>query len=104
MGVDYSGHYGIGFKVLLPELPEDHEFFEDERFWLDDIIEKRFDWFEVGEGMYTGEDNEIYICIKDPFENGLDITEKTNELISFLNEYNIKFEGDINEVGGLEVY
>jgi len=54
--------------------------------------------------MYSGEDNDIYICIKDPFENGLDITDKATELISFLNEHNIKFEGDINEVGGLEIY
>jgi hypothetical protein len=54
MGVDYSGHFGIGFKVELPELPEDHEFYEDERSWLDEIIENKFDWFECGDSMYSG--------------------------------------------------
>lgn len=104
MGVDYSGHYGIGFKVTLPQLPEDHEFFDDEISWLDEITGDKFDYFEVGDNMYTGDGNDLYVCIKNPFDEGLDITKKANELVSFLNENNIKFEGEINEVGGLEVY
>lgn len=104
MGVDYSGNYGIGFKVALPEFDEDHEYFEDERSWLEEITDDKFDWFEVGDAMYTGGKNEIYVCIKNPFDEGLDITKKANELISFLNENKIKFEGEIDQVGGLEVY
>jgi len=102
MGVDYTGNYGIGVKVLKKEFEEESEYYEDFNTYLDDILENtNYYYFEVGEGSYTGEDNDFYICISNPFEDGLNIKDKVFAFYSFLRENNIEFEGEFNEVGGL---
>ena len=64
MGVDYTGNYGIGVKVIKKEFTEDSEYYEDFNTYLDDVLENtNYYYFEVGEGSYTGEDNYFYICI-----------------------------------------
>jgi hypothetical protein len=62
MGVDYSGNYGIGIQVYTPD-------------------------FEIGEGNYTGDNDDIYIVIDNPFEDGYcALGEKANKLIEFLQQ------------------
>lgn len=105
MGVDYSGHYGLGFQVRLPEFEEDHEFYEDPIGYLDSVCrDTEFSFFEVKEGNYTGNENDYYVIIDNPFSNGLDVTEPANRLKAFLTENNIEFEGEIDTVGGLEIW
>ena len=106
MGVDYSGNFGIGIQIFLPEFEEDHEWFEDETGWLDEILkDKDYFYFEVGEGSYTGEQNEMYLCIDEPFEDGYcGLTYKAKLLIDFLEENNITYEGKVDVVGGLNVW
>lgn len=105
MGVDYTGHYGLGFNVNLPEFEEDHEFFEDPIGFLDSICkETEFDYFEIGDGNYTGNSNNYYVVLDNPFSNGLDISENANKLKLFLTENNVSFDGEIDVVGGLEVW
>lgn len=106
MGVDYSAHYGIGIKITLPEFDEDHKWFEDELGWLDEILESTgYFYFEVGDSMYTGKSNKFYICIDEPFSEGYcGLKEKADKLLEFLQENEIKFEGKVGIVGGLEIW
>lgn len=102
MGVDYTGNYGIGVKVLKKQFEEESEYYEDFNTYLDDVLENtNYYYFEVGEGSYTGEDNDFYICISNPFQDGLNIKDKVFAFYKFLQDNNIEFEGEFDEVGGL---
>ena len=106
MGVDYSGHYGIGIKIILPEFDEDNEWFGDELSWLDEILENiGYFYFEIGDENITDEKNDLYLCINNPFEDGYcALEEKADKLMQFLLENKIEFEGKIDVVGGLEIW
>lgn len=104
MGVDYNGNYGVGVQINKKEFEEDSDYYGDFRGYLDDILEgTNYYYFEVGEEMYTGEKNEIYVCISQVFSDGYNIAEKALDLYSFLSENNIEYIGKIDEVGGLLV-
>jgi hypothetical protein len=73
MGVDYSAHSGIGFKLRHPQSNDKFEnefendfnaFFHEE---IQPLIDEQEDYksFEVGEGDYDGTENEIYVVISD---------------------------------------
>jgi hypothetical protein len=52
MGVDYSGNFGIGFKVLIPELEEGHEYYDDVLGYLESLLENtEFNYF-VGRKLH----------------------------------------------------
>lgn len=106
MGVDYSAHYGIGIKITLPGFDEDHEWFENELGWLEEILENTdYFYFEVGDENYTGERNDLYLCIKNPFKDGYcALEEKASKLLQFLQENKIEFKGKVDIVGGLEIW
>lgn len=53
---------------------------------------------------YTGVDDDIYICINEPFENGYDITDKVNGLMEFLAGTDLEVIGKVDEVGGLRIW
>ncbi len=105
MSVDYTGNYGIGVNIFRKEFNEDSEYYEDFIGYLDDILENTdYYYFEVGDSMYSGEENDIYICINNFIEFPLvtsQLEEKVLKFITFLNDNEIKFIGQINEVGGL---
>jgi len=103
MGVDYTGNYGAGIQIILPEFEEGHEFYEDEFSWLDDLLEDTdYYYFEVGEEMYGGEKNEIYVCISEPFKKGFyDLDFKIDAFLAFLRENKIETVGEFDVVGGL---
>lgn len=101
MGVDYTGNYGVGIKIQLPIFDEEHEYYEDEESWLDQILGEEYSYFDIGAGSYTGEENEFYVCLKNPFKDGYNITEKVERLKTFLSENGIKSFGEVDEVGGL---
>jgi len=101
MGVDYTGNYGIGLRIQLPIFEEEHQYYEDEESWLDQILGEEYYYFDVGEGSYTGEDNDYYVCLKKPFKDGYDILDKVVELKKFLSDNGIEFFGEVDEVGGL---
>lgn len=109
MGVDYSAHYGIGFKIKLIEF--DAELTEEtEKSFTTNILDEkldqdRFGWFEVGEDNYGGPENELFVYIMDPFEHGLNnLEELKSELELHLKEIGIETYGDFGLVGGLEVW
>lgn len=103
MGVDYTGNYGIGVKVIRKEFSEDSEYFEEFNSYLDDILENtNYYYFEVGDSYE--EVTDFYICISNFIEFPLvvsNLEEKITKFIKFLNKNEIEFEGEVNEVGGL---
>lgn len=103
MGVDYEAKYGVGVKLaMLSEEENDMTYYCDE---LEHKSKGRFACVEVGCGDYSGEDNEFYICLKNPFENGGGgVSEKICELNRFLKENNVKTVGTIDVVGGLYMW
>lgn len=106
MGVDYSANFGIGFKLVRKEFEEGHEFEGDFHGYIDHKLEGTvYGYFSVGSEMYTDDENDFYVILDNPFENGIDgLRQKTNELIDFLDGNDIEYDGEIDVVGGLEIY
>lgn len=101
MGVDYSANFGFGIQVD-PNYYDEHE--DDIYDILEDLPEDLC-YFFVGEGNYTGETNECYICINDPLEKGYNFLEdKAYYLLSVLDEKGIKYINKPDILGGLYVH
>lgn len=101
MGVDYSSNYGIGFKVKFDSQEDD--------FYLGEhleelLINKPYRYFDVGEGRYTGEDDDFYVVL-DSFLPIETLKERTELLKEFLLEKDlIESSQDVDLVGGLLVW
>ena len=106
MSVDYTGNFGVGFQVYIPELEEEHEYYEDETGYLEYLVAATdFHCFQVGSEMYSGESNLNYVCLNNPFVKGKFNELKAIELKYFLDLYNIATDVDfIQSVGGLKVW
>lgn len=86
MGVDYTPKAGFGYQI---------EFDIDNYDEFDELIDNSiFKLLEVGEGNYTGEDNEWFLVFQKPLEYGLDLAKKKDELDAFIKENNIKTISD----------
>ena len=114
MGVDYTGHYGVGVQIKFDNLKEKISFeynvdIDDvEGYYLeylDTLVNNtNYNYFEVGEGAYTGHENDYYIYIQNPFEDGYNIESKVKELESFCDKVGLIRVGNVDEIGGIEVY
>jgi len=105
MGVDYDANFGIGYRLKNKFFEDDENGEEfDMESYLDDVITDDFRYFKTGSGSYTGEENEYYLVIKNPFETGLDLTEKKKLLDDFLAKNDLEVDGDFDVVGGLHVW
>jgi hypothetical protein len=103
MGTDYTGNDGIGVRVSLGDTyNEDEDDYTDTSEVLDDLLQgTSYHYFEIG---HYDTEKDFYVCIDSPFEHGYDITQKRNELLKFLEDNNIEYYGDVDEVGGLNVW
>lgn len=111
MGVDYSGHYGIGIGVEPIDFDDENlssEVAELECMseFLDEKLDgEKYGWFEVGQGNYTGEENDFFVEITEPFADGLNNLElKRDELLNHLKEIGLTPKGEFGSIGGLEVW
>lgn len=104
MGVDYHANYGIGVKIHTIDF-EDHPEYDTMDEFLDDKLDgSKYQYFEVGDEFYSGNPNDLYISIKNPFSDGLDqLEKKRNELLGHLKEINVSVDGDFGEIGGILV-
>mgnify|MGYP003478182521 CR=1 FL=1 len=109
-----SENYGVGVQVEFDNLFEaiaekykvDVESAEGYALeCLDDLITGTdYNYFELGEGFYTGQPNEVYIEVNDVFKDGYNITEKVTNLIKFCEDNGLTMVGEVGVVGGLEIY
>jgi len=103
MGIDYEAYYGIGAQIDIESIEARSKHGEDFREVLDGLLPKNFSYFEVGNNYTNDFIPEVYIVVKNPFENGVDgLKAKTDELQVFLIENELKYE-KIDCVGGLSV-
>lgn len=103
MGVDYHANYGLGFQVNLEELRK--LFPEAEEEGLDPIeyLELPEDcyWFSTGEGFYTGEEDDYFICIE---TDGVLVRlweQLANKLIYNMRKLGLTVPDELSIVGGL---
>ncbi len=105
MGVDYGANYGIGYEVVASaELFESEDY--DEDCSLEDYIEldeTNFESWTIG-NSYCGEDEEFYITLKDPFRDGLDLTQRKKALDAELKRLKLEPLSEFNEQGGLYIW
>jgi len=104
MGVDYDGNYGIGYKVTESDDISEAELEDGLAEYLYGKVGDGFEHFEVGEGCYTGDKNDIFIVIKDAFKDGLDLTSKKKALDDELTRLKLTPVGEFGDVGGLYVW
>ena len=98
MGIDYSASFGIGVEIGV-----EIDNIEDNMYdYLERLLNNTSYVYAQYGNSFTGE-NTFMILIKDPFENGYDITKKINELKKFLDKNNIKYD-KIDLVGGSYVF
>ena len=105
MSVDHDANYGIGYQVVANEDLDDTEDLED---GLDEYIRENmgdgFEVFESGAGSYTGDDNDVYIAISNPFKNTLDLSKAKQNLDNEVARLNLEPQGEFGLVGGLLVW
>jgi len=110
MGVDYSGNYGIGVWLCIPEEDKIEEHDDVMYMYIGSIFESYelgFDveYFQTGMGAYDGSENRYFLCIANPFEGGIDaFVERYNAFGKFLAENRVDYHGVIGCVGGLHMY
>jgi hypothetical protein len=102
MGVDYRAHAGVGIQVEVKEV-EGFEYFNE---YLEDALDlEKYFFFESGEGAYSGEDNDYFICIEQPFTDGLiNLNKLKDDLLTHLSELEIEVKGVFDVQVGLEVW
>ena len=101
MGVDYTPNYGIGFKVNF-DIQED-DFYLGEHL-EEELSDSSYRYFRVGEGSYTGEDDDYYVVL-DSFLPIETLKERTELLKEFLLEKDlIESSQEVDLVGGLLVW
>ena len=108
MGIDYRASSGIGYAVdESEELNNDEEMEEELEDGLEEYIDyncgEDFDCFGTGNG-YSGDVTGIYLIIKEPFKDGLDLTAAKEKLDEEVKRLRLGAEGEFGVVGGLYIY
>ena len=102
MGVDYYASYGIGFKVNFESDNEEYESLYE--YLEENLNDGKYRYFEVGSGSYTGQEDDVYIVIKEPFKDGYNNIESLGkELRQHLKELGLFIHNELDVVGGLRV-
>lgn len=97
MGVDYTANFGIGVRVIRKEVEDD-----DFGSWLDDKLDGwAYEYISVGCEMYSDEENDLYVILKDPFRHGYNLGATVEEFLAFLRLNDIEYDGKVDVVGGL---
>lgn len=113
MSVDYSAGAGIGYEITK-EITKESTRELIKKDWYDEIdefIRCFFDdsddnckVFEVGEGSYTGDDNELFLVTKTEIDKSTDLKEIKKELDSIVEKYGFVVVGEFGLHWGLEVH
>lgn len=104
MGVDYTGQYGIGYEVEYVEHTDADGDDLGMADFLDESLSDGFEWFQVGNGSYSGRPDRYFVAIEKPFDGGLDLTNKKKSLDAELERIGLTPIGEFNVIGGLYVW
>lgn len=103
MGIDYDANFGIGYEVEEgEEIKDSSDLEEGLQEYLYSELGDGFSSFEVG-SAYSGRIDGVFIVIKEPFKDGLDLTNAKARLDKEINRLGLKAKGEFREVGGLYV-
>ena len=103
MSIDYRANFGIGYKVSESEEIFDTEELEDGLLdYLWNEAGDNFDSFETGNG-FSGDSDGVYLVIKNPFENGLDLVKAKEKLDAEAKRLKLEINSEFDVVGGLYV-
>ncbi len=100
MGVDYEANYGIGYEVEAGKEIDDSALEDGLAEYLYGEVGDEFSHFETGSYM-TGNMTGTYLTLKEPFKNGLDLTEGKALLDKEVIRLKLETSGEFGEVGGL---
>lgn len=107
MGVDHTANCGLGYKLVRPTEQELEEKYNDDIYdWVESLdgIEG-VDTFDVGDEAYSGDENDWYIVMEDPFKDGgAALPLKIWEFEKLLKKNGIKVEGEFNLHSGVCVW
>jgi len=104
MSVDYRASYGIGYEVSESDEIADTEELEDGLGeYLYSEAGDEFESFETG-SAYSGEIDGVYLAIKNPFKEGLDLSAAKERLDKEVKRLKLDICGNFGEIGGLYVY
>ncbi len=102
MSIDYSANHGIGYEVCEGDsLLEDEDFDNLEEYVYNQCSE-RFETFSTNDGYDTDTDG-VFLTIKDPFKEGLDLTVAKNTLDAEIERLELGTCGEFGSVGGMRV-
>lgn len=101
MGIDYDGHYGVGYEVepteeIQEEYGNESEFLE----YVDWKVGGDYHCFQTG-NAYSGEYGGVYVVLRDLFKDGLDLTKAKEDLEQELDRIKVKPVGEFRDVGGI---
>ncbi len=102
MGVDYTGHHGIGYQV--EDTNEVSESAASLIEYIDEALLSGFCCFEVGNESYSGTQNDTYLAVVDPFEHGLDLSIIKGRLDEEISRLNLTKVGEFGSIGGIEMW
>lgn len=104
MSVDYDAKKGIGYQVCEGEEIADTEELEDGLFeYLYNEVGDEFDCLDIGDS-YTGCGHAVFLVLKEPFKNGLNLEGEKLKLDKEVKRLKVKSEGEFGLVGGLRVW
>ena len=109
MGVDYTANYGIGVELISLDFDE---LDMDDMEYMDEYLEElpkpdniQIEYFEVGQGNYTGEDNTFFLCVKASLTDGeTEFKRKISVFKEYLEDNKIEYKGEVDFVGGLLIH
>lgn len=104
MGIDYRSHWSVGYKVCASDELLDTEEVEDGLAdYLDCECGDEFETFETG-NAFTGETSGVFLGIKEPFKDGLDLTAAKEQLDKEIARLKLDTESEFDTIGGLYVF
>lgn len=102
MGLHYDSHCGLGVKVKTIQGLNPQQINEDYGF-IDKVLDgSKYEYFFTG--WLDDKEQDLFLTIREPFSDGnYNLKSKVKEFKKFLKANKIKYEGDVDIVGGLSV-
>lgn len=102
MIIDFSSEYGVGYAVTESEEITEEDLEGGLAGYIHRNMGNNFESFKEVNAMIDDADA-TYLVIKNPFKNGLDLTEVKEELDNEIKRMNLQVDSEFGVVGGLYI-